>query len=167
MAREAARLGAREVTMIYRRTEAEMPAYPHEIVETREEGIHFQFLTNPIRFIGDAHIEAMECHYMRLGEADSSGRPRPEKVTGTEFKIPVDTVIKAIGQQKRKTFLGWIDDLDDDWGLIKINKETGQTTNPKYFAGGDALNGGATVVEAIRDGKTAANGIDQYLKGKA
>jgi len=167
VAREAARLGAKEVTMIYRRTEAEMPAYPHEIVEAREEGIHFQFLTNPIRFIGDARLEAMECHYMRLGEPDSSGRPHPEKVSGTEFKIPVDTVIKAIGQQKRKTFLSWIDNLEDDWGLIKIDQKTGQTTNQKYFAGGDALNGGATVVEAIRDGKTAANGIDQYLKGNA
>lgn len=167
VAREAARLGAREVTMVYRRTESEMPAYPHEIVEAREEGIHFQFLTNPIRFIGEDRLEAMECHYMRLGEPDSSGRPHPEKVPGTEFKIPVDTVIKAIGQQKRKSFLGWIDDLEDEWGLIKIDKKTGQTTNAKYFAGGDALNGGATVVEAIRDGKTAAKGIDQYLKGNS
>lgn len=167
VAREAVRLGAREVTMYYRRTESEMPAYDHEIEEAREEGVHFQFLTNPIQFMGDSRLEYMECQYMKLGEPDASGRPRPVKVEGTEFRVPVDTVIKAIGQQKRKSFLSWIDGLELDNGLIRINAETGQTSNPAYFAGGDALNGGATVVEAVQDGKVAAHGIDQYLKESA
>jgi len=117
--------------------------------------------------MGDSRLEYMECQYMKLGEPDASGRPRPVKVEGTEFRVPVDTVIKAIGQQKRKGFLSWIDGLELDNGLIRINAETGQTSNPTYFAGGDALNGGATVVEAVQDGKIAARGIDQYLKESA
>ncbi|HKK45980.1 MAG TPA: NAD(P)-dependent oxidoreductase [Balneolaceae bacterium] len=165
VAREAIRIGAREVTLYYRRTEAEMPAYDHEIEEAREEGVRFQFLINPIRFIGNDRLEFMECRYMKLGEPDSSGRPRPVNVPGTEFKTPVSTVIKAIGQQKRKGFLNWIKGIELYNGLIKIDPKTGQTANPKYFAGGDALNGGATAVEAVQDGKIAARGIDRYLKG--
>lgn len=164
-AREALRLGATEVTMYYRRTENEMPAYPHEIEEAREEGVHFQFLTNPTRFIGTDRLERMELQYMKLGEPDSSGRPRPEAVPGTEFTVRADTVIKAIGQQKRTGFLEWINDLDTNWGLIKTDPESRQTSNPKYFAGGDALNGGSTVVEAVRNGKQAARGINAYLGG--
>ncbi|MDX1672952.1 MAG: NAD(P)-dependent oxidoreductase [Balneolaceae bacterium] len=167
VAREALRLGAREVTMYYRRTEAEMPAYDHEIEEAREEGVRFQFLTNPVRFLGDEQLEAIELQYMKLGEPDASGRPRPEAVPGTEFTVRTDTVIKAIGQQKRKSFLSWIEKLELDQGLIKIDAQTGQTTNPKYFAGGDALNGGATVVEAVQDGKVAARGIAQFLGGES
>lgn len=166
VAREAARLGAREVTMFYRRTEAEMPAYPHEIEEAHEEGIHFQFLTNPVQFIGTDRLTAIQFQYMKLGETDKSGRPRPVPVPGTEFTVRIDTAIKAIGQEKRVSFLEWIDGIALDHGLIKINPQTGQTANPKYFAGGDALNGGATVVEAVRDGKIAAKGIDNFLGGK-
>ncbi|SMO59602.1 NAD(P)-dependent oxidoreductase [Gracilimonas mengyeensis] len=165
VAREAKRLGGVEVTMYYRRTESEMPAYAHEVEEAREEGIHFQFLTNPIRFLGEDRLQRMELQYMKLGEPDDSGRPRPVKVPGTEFTVRADTVIKAIGQQKRTGFLDWIEGLDTDWGLIKTNPETRQTTNPKYFGGGDALNGGSTVVEAVRHGKQAAKGIHQYLGG--
>lgn len=164
VAREAHRLGAREVTMYYRRTESEMPAYDHEIEEAREEGVHFQFLTNPVKFIGEDELESIELQYMKLGEPDASGRPRPISVPGTEFRVPTDMVIKAIGQQKRKSFLNWIEGIDLDNGLINIDPKTGQTTNPKYFAGGDALNGGATAVEAVQDGKIAARGIDQYLR---
>lgn len=165
VAREALRLGAVEVTLYYRRTENEMPAYDHEIEEAREEGVHYQFLTNPIRFIGEDRLEKVEFEYMKLGEPDSSGRPRPEKIPGTEFTVRTDTVIKAIGQKKRTDFLDWIENLDSEWGLISIDPMTGQTSNPKYFAGGDALNGGATVVEAVRDGKMAAKGIHEYLGG--
>ncbi|HYW35937.1 MAG TPA: NAD(P)-dependent oxidoreductase [Balneolaceae bacterium] len=165
VAREAARIGAGDVTIYYRRTEDEMPAYDHEIEEAREEGVHFQFLTNPIRFIGNDQLEFMECQYMKLGKPDASGRPHPESIPGTEFKVPVSTVIKAIGQQKRKGFLNWIQGIDLNNGLINIDPDTGQTSNPKYFAGGDALNGGATAVEAVQDGKIAAHGIDQYLGG--
>lgn len=166
VAREALRLGAVEVTMYYRRTEAEMPAYAHEIEEARDEGVHYQFLTNPVSFIGEDKLEKIELQYMKLGEPDSSGRPRPVAIPGTEFTARADTVIKAIGQQKRTGFLEWIDQLETEWGLIKTDPETRQTTNPKYFAGGDALNGGATVVEAVRDGKVAAKGIHKFLGGQ-
>jgi len=160
---EAKRLGAHNVTIFYRRTEDEMPAYDHEIEEARNEGINFQFLVNPVRFHGDKQLQHMECQYIKLGPPDASGRPRPKPVEGTEFRVPVDAVIKAIGQQKRTGFLSWIDDLTLDNGLIQVDRDTGQATNPKYFAGGDALNGGATVVEAVQDGKKAAKGIHHYL----
>lgn len=167
VAREAKRMGASDVTIYYRRTEPQMPAYDHEIEEARDEGVHMQFLTNPVRLEGDENVEKMICQYMKLGEPDDSGRPRPIKVEDTEYSVPVDTVIKAIGQQKRKGFLNWIEGLELDSGLIKIDEDSGQTTNPFYFAGGDALNGGATVVEAVEDGKVAARGIDQYVGGNS
>jgi glutamate synthase (NADPH/NADH) small chain len=167
VAREALRLGAAEVTIIYRRTEAEMPAYRHEVEEARQEGVRFQWLTDPLRFMGEYRLEGMECRYMRLGEADRSGRPRPEPVPGTEFVLPIDTAVKAIGQQARNGFLKWIEGLTLDGGRIHINPETGQTTHPKYFAAGDAVTGGATVVEAVRGAKIAARGIDAWLGGGA
>jgi glutamate synthase (NADPH/NADH) small chain len=86
-------------------------------------------------------------------------------VQGSEFEVGVDSVIKAIGQQKRTEFLNWIQGIKLDQGLINIDSETGQTANPKFFAGGDALNGGATAVEAVQDGKVAARGIDRFLGG--
>lgn len=163
---ESKTLGARDVTVFYRRTEPQMPAYDHEVELAREEGVHFQFLTNPLSFSGENRLQSMECRYMKLGEPDASGRPRPIAVPDTEFTVQVDTVIKAIGQRKREAFLGWIDNLQLDDGLIEIDPETKQTANPKYFAGGDAINGGATVVEAVQDGKRAAAGIDHFLRGE-
>lgn len=162
---ESKALGASSVTMFYRRTEGQMPAYPHEITEARRHGIHFQFLTSPRSFDGDGRLTGMTCHYMKLGKADSSGRPRPVPVEGTEFQVPLDTVILAVGQQKRTEFLSWIDGLEIDRGMPKVDPRTGQTSNGKYFAGGDAINGGATVVQAIQHGKRAAFGIDAYVRG--
>ena len=163
VAREAVRLGARDVIVLYRRTEEQMPAFRKEVEEARKEGVHFYWLTAPTRFLGEHHVEGIECIHMRLGEPDASGRPRPEPVEGTEFVLEVDTVIKAIGQQPRTDFLEKIPDLELERGLVKVDPETGQTSNPRYFAGGDCINGGATVVEAVRDGKIAAWGIDRYL----
>lgn len=163
VAREAVRLGAREVVVLYRRTEEQMPAFRQEVQEAWEEGVHFYWLTAPQRFIGEHRVKAVECIHMRLGEPDGSGRPRPEPVSGTEFVLAVDTVIKAIGQQARTNFLEGIPSLELEGGLIKVRPETGQTSNRKYFAGGDCINGGATVVQAIRDGKVAARGIHRYL----
>lgn len=131
-----------------------------------EEGVHPQFLVNPLSFSGEKRVQSMECRYMKLGEPDASGRPRPIAVPDTEFTVQVDTVIKAIGQRKREAFLGWIDNLQLDGGLIEIDPATKQTSNPKYFAGGEATNGGATVVEAVQDGKRAAAGIDNHLRGE-
>lgn len=163
VAREAVRLSAKDVIVLYRRTEEQMPAFREEVKEAREEGVHFYWLTAPKRFLGEHRVEGIECIYMRLGELDASGRPRPEPVEGTEFVLQVDTVIKAIGQGARTDFLERIPGLELERGLIKIDKQSGQTSNPKYFAGGDCINGGATVVEAVRDGKIAAWGIHRCL----
>lgn len=156
VAREAVRLGARQVAILYRRTEEQMPAFPKEVREARKEGVHFHWLTAPTRLLGEHRVRGVECIYHRLGEPDSSGRPRPEPVPGTEFVLEADTVIKAIGQRARTDLLEKIPGLELERGLIKVDPKTCQTSNPKYFAGGDCINGGATVVQAVHDGKAAA-----------
>jgi dihydropyrimidine dehydrogenase (NAD+) subunit PreT len=155
VAREAVRLGAEEVTLVYRRTRADLPAYPHEVVEAEDEGVRFQWLAAPVRFLGERRLAAVELRLMRLREPDSSGRRRPEPLEGSEFTIAADTAVMAIGQQRRPEMAEWLQQIDLD---------TGGTTNPKVFTGGDAVNGGASVVEAVRDGKRAANAIDGWLR---
>jgi dihydropyrimidine dehydrogenase (NAD+) subunit PreT len=163
VAREAVRLGAAQVTMLYRRTAAEMPAYPHEVAEAIDEGVRIEWLTAPVRFLGDARLRAVECRRMRLGAPDASGRARPEEVPGSEISIPADMVVKAIGQSPRVAFLSQIEGVELDHGLIEVDPMTGQTGNPRYFAAGDATNGGATVVEAVRAAKRAAQGVHEWL----
>jgi glutamate synthase (NADPH/NADH) small chain len=163
VAREAVRLGAKDVMVLYRRTEKEMPAFRKEVKAARQEGVHFYWLIAPKRFLGSGRVEGLECLYMRLGEPDASGRRRPEPVPGTEFVLQVDTVIKAIGQRPRTELLQKIPGLSLKDGLVEVDPQTGQTSNPKYFAGGDCINGGATVVQAVHDGKRAARGIDRLL----
>jgi dihydropyrimidine dehydrogenase (NAD+) subunit PreT len=165
VAREALRLGAVDVTLVYRRTEAEMPAYAHEVAEAREEGVHFEFLTVPLRFLGGPRVEAIECRHARLGDPDDSGRRRPEEVPGTEFLLRCDTVVKAIGQRPRATFLSWIHGVELAHGTLAID-ESGRTGHPMYFAAGDATNGGATVVEAVRGAKVAARAVDDYVRSE-
>jgi len=165
VAREALRLGAGEVTVVYRRGQAEMPAYPHEIAEARAEGVQFRWLTNPLRFLGDGQLDRVECERMQLGPPDETGRQRPEPVPASEFVLFADTAVKALGQHRRTELLGWIDGLETDSGLIVVDAATGQSTNPKYFASGDAVNGGDTVVAAVRGAKIAARGIHRYLSG--
>jgi dihydropyrimidine dehydrogenase (NAD+) subunit PreT len=164
VAREAVRLGAREVTVLYRRTEAEMPAFRHEVEEARAEGVRFEWLTIPVRFLGQATLEGVECRHMRLAEPDAGGRPRPVPVPGTEFTIRADTAVKAIGQEPRSELLSWLGGLELDRSSLRVDPESGQTANPKVFAAGDAVNGGGTVVEAVRTAKVAARGIDAYLR---
>ena len=164
VARIARRLGAREVTVLYRRGEAEMPAYRHEVAEARAEGVRFEWLTEPVRFVGEERLLELECRRMRLGEPGADGRARPEPVPGSEYVISVDTAIKAMGQQPRADLLGWIDGLELRDGKVEVDPQTAQTGNPTYFAGGDAVNAGATVVEAVRWAKLAARGIDAYLE---
>lgn len=163
VAREAVRLGARDVLILYRRTEEQMPAFRKEVKWARKEGVHFYWLVAPQRLLGTSRVEGVECLYMRLGAPDASGRPRPEPVPGTEFVLPVDTVVKAIGQQARTELFKRIPGLELEGGLVKVDPQTMQTANPRYFAGGDCINGGATVVQAVHDGKLAALGIDRYL----
>jgi dihydropyrimidine dehydrogenase (NAD+) subunit PreT len=164
VAREAVRLGADVVTLAYRRTEAEMPAYDHEVEEAREEGVTFHWLSAPTRFLGEHRLTGVECSLMQLGSPDASGRRRPEAVPGSEFVLPADTAIVAIGQQPRRDLLSWIDGVELDGGRVRVDPETGHTENPKYFAAGDAVSGGATVVQAVREAKVAARAIDAELR---
>jgi dihydropyrimidine dehydrogenase (NAD+) subunit PreT len=165
VAREALRLGAEEVTVAYRRTEAEMPAYPHEVEEAREEGVLFAWLTAPARFLGRLRLEGVECVQMRLGEPDASGRARPEPVPGSEHVLPAETVVTAIGQSPRSELMDWVDGLVFEGARIRVDGKTGRTTSPRFYAAGDATNGGATAVEAVREGKLAARAVDADLRG--
>ncbi len=165
VAREALRLGASSTTLVYRRSEAEMPAYPHEVAEARAEGIRFEFLADPVRILGSGRVEAVECRRMRLGEPDASGRRRPEPLPGTEFTLQADTVVKAIGQRSRRELADWISALElEQRGTVHVDPATGRTSSPKFFAGGDVINGGVSVVEAVRDAKRAARAIDEWLR---
>jgi dihydropyrimidine dehydrogenase (NAD+) subunit PreT len=163
VAREAIRLGADDVTMLYRRTEAEMPAYDHEIEEARAEGVRFRFLAAPVAFLGGSFLEHVECIEMTLGEPDDSGRRRPVPLQGSEFTLPADTAVKAIGQQSRDELTDWVAGLEIERGEVRVDDD-GRTGNARFFAGGDAINGGASVVEAVRDGKRAAEAIDRELR---
>ena len=163
VAREALRLGAGEVTLVYRRTRAQMPAYEHEVKEAQEEGMRIEWLTIPLQFVGHATLEGVLCRRCRLGEPDASGRRRPEEMPGTDFLLPASTAVKAIGQRPRAELFALIAGLELEDGRLKVDPETGQTTNPKYFSAGDATNGGATVVEAVRGAKIAARGVDGWV----
>ena len=159
---ELKRLGAETVTMVYRRTEAEMPAYPAEVELARHEGVTFEWLSNPVRLLGDSRVRALEALRMRLGAPDASGRRRPEEIPGSEFVLLADTVVKAIGQRARTEFLQLVDGLELDGGRIRIDDD-GRTTVPHVFSAGDAVNGGATVVEAVRVAKRVAAAVDEEL----
>jgi NADPH-dependent glutamate synthase beta subunit-like oxidoreductase len=152
------------VTLAYRRTEAEMPAYDHEVEEAREEGVTFHWLSAPTRFLGEHRLTGVECSLMQLGQPDESGRRRPEAVPGSEFVIPADTAVVAIGQQPRRNLLSWIDGLELDGSRMRVDGATGRTGNPTYYAAGDAISGGATVVQAVRDAKIAARALDEQLR---
>ncbi len=164
VAREAVRLGADEVRILYRRTETEMPAFRFEVEAARADGVHFEWLTNPVAFTGEQRVTGVICQRMRLGEPDASGRARPVPEPGSEFVLPADTVVRAIGQEPRLEFLQWIEGLELRNGRPVVDPATGQTTNPRYFAGGDVLNGGGTVVAAVRAAKIAALGIDAFVR---
>jgi glutamate synthase (NADPH/NADH) small chain len=164
VARIAVRLGADDVSLVYRRSEAEMPAYAHEVAEARAEHVHIEWLTEPVRFLGDGRLTGVECRRTVLRRQGANGRRRPEPLEGTEFVVPADTAITAIGQQPREELLGWIDGLVVRDGRLEVDPATGQTANPRYFAGGDVANGGATAVEAVRWGKLIALGLAATLE---
>ena len=165
VAREALRLGGAEVTVLYRRTRAELPAYDFEFEDAAREGVRFRWLTAPVRFLGDERVAAIECLRMQLGEPDASGRRRPEPVAGSEFALPADTVIEAIGQRGRPELAEWVAELELARGdTVVVDAATGRTANERVYAGGDLVSGGGTVVEAVRDGKRAAAAIDEALR---
>jgi dihydropyrimidine dehydrogenase (NAD+) subunit PreT len=162
-ARLAVRLGAAEVTLLYRRTRAEMPAYDHEVAEAEEEGVAFRWLVAPNRFLGTTRLTGVELQEMRLREPDASGRRGVEPVPDSTSVIAADTVVKALGQRPRAELAEWIDGIELERGKIVADAETGRTGNPRVFAGGDAVNGGAGVVQAVRDAKLAARAIDELV----
>jgi glutamate synthase (NADPH/NADH) small chain len=163
---EARRLGAEQVMIIYRRSAEEMSAYDFEYELAKSDAVQFHFLTAPSRVVGTTHVEGLECVRMRLGSPDASGRRSPEPIPGSEFILPVDMVIKAIGQRPGEAFLSQVTGLTLDRGRVAVNPQTLQSSNPKYFAGGDCINGGKEVVNAAADGKRAARGIDAYLSAR-
>lgn len=166
-ARVALRLGAERVDVVYRRSRKEMPAREEEIINAEEEGIKFQFLTTPVAFLGDkeGNLKGMRCIKMQLGEPDESGRRRPIPIKGSEFEIPVDTVVVAIGQGANPLLSQTTPQLKvNRKGYIEVNDKTYQTSMPQVFAGGDIVTGAATVIAAMGAGKIAARSIDEYLR---
>jgi glutamate synthase (NADPH/NADH) small chain len=160
VARESLRLGATHVTVVYRRTRAEMPAYAFEVDEAEDEGVTFAWRTLPVRLLGAGRLMSVECVSVRQGPPDADGRCHPLPVAGSEFDLRADTVVKAIGQRARPELSGRFGGLELEHGDVVVDDE-GRTTNGRVFAGGDAVNGGASVVEAVRQGKRAALAIDR------
>ena len=164
-ARTALRLGA-EVHIVYRRTEAELPARKEEVHHALEEGIVFDMLTNPVEVIGDdkGWVTALKCIRMELGEPDASGRRSPVPVPGSEFEIPTETVIMALGTSPNPLISATTEGLDVNRRGCLVADEAGATTRPGIFAGGDAVTGAATVILAMGAGRAAAKSIDAYIK---
>ncbi len=167
--RTSKRLGAKKAYLIYRRSREEMPAREEEIHHAEEEGIEFVLLTNPVRILADANnwVSGIECQKMELGEPDESGRRKPVPVKGSEYVIPVQTVIEAIGQKPNPIIQATTPGLDTSKrGTVVVN-DSQLTSREGIFAGGDLSRGGATVILAMRDGKNAALAIHKYLQEKA
>jgi glutamate synthase (NADPH/NADH) small chain len=164
-ARTALRLGA-EVHIVYRRTEAELPARKEEVHHAIEEGIIFDMLTNPVEVIGDERgwVKALKCVKMELGEPDESGRRSPVVIEGSEFEIPTETVIMALGTSPNPLISKTTKGLEVNRRGCLVATEEGATTRPGVFAGGDAVTGAATVILAMGAGRTAAKAIDAYLQ---
>ncbi|MBE0479157.1 NADPH-dependent glutamate synthase [Candidatus Aerophobetes bacterium] len=169
-ARVALRAGAKKVTVFYRRTRNEMPARIEEIENAEEEGIEFLFLVAPVEYMGDeaGWVRKAKLIRMRLGEPDASGRRRPVPMEDSEFILPVETVVVAIGQNPSPMIAKTTPDLEihPRWGTLVVNEKTGATTKQGVFAGGDVTTGAATVILAAGAGKNAAKYVDYYLQNK-
>jgi len=168
-ARTALRLGAEHVYIVYRRGEDELPARREEAHHAKEEGVDFQLLNNPVEIMSDGKgwVRALKCIRMELGEPDESGRRSPKAVKGSEFELPVDTVVIAIGQGPNPIVASTTPGMETNKrGNIVADEETCATTKPGVFAGGDIVTGAATVILAMGAGKKAAAAIDAYLKKK-
>ena len=165
-ARCAKRLGADNVYIIYRRGEEEMPARKEEIHHAKEEQIEFKLLCNPVRVLSDENgkVTAIECIRMELGEPDASGRRRPVEINGSEFLLPVDTVIMALGTSPNPLIRTTTSGIEANKRGCLIVDENMKTTKEAVYAGGDAVTGAATVILAMGAGKTAAASIDEFLK---
>lgn len=166
-ARTALRLGA-ETTIVYRRTETELPARKEEVHHAKEEGIEFAMLTNPIEIIGDEKgwVKSVKCIRMELGEPDESGRRSPVAVPGSEFELETDTVIMSLGTSPNPLIARTTSGLETNRRGCLVADENGATTREGVFAGGDAVTGAATVILAMGAGRKAAAAIHEYVQGK-
>jgi glutamate synthase (NADPH/NADH) small chain len=164
----ARRLGAEEVYMVYRRGPEEMSAFDYEYELAKKDTVMFWWQAMPVRIIGDdhGHVAALECVRTERGAKDARGRSSFVPVPGSEFRLEVGMVVKALGQKRKTDFLQQIAGLQLKNGCVVADAQTMRTTNPKYFAGGDCVNGGGEVVDAVAHGKRAALGIDQMLGAK-
>jgi glutamate synthase (NADPH/NADH) small chain len=164
--RTARRLGATEATLVYRRSRAEMPARIEEVRHAEEEGVKFQLLTNPLEILGDADgwVRALRCQRMELGEPDASGRRRPVPVGGSEFEVPCEAVIEAIGTRANPLLTKTTPDLQVNAKGYLVVDDKNMTSKAGVFAGGDIVRGAATVILAMGDGKRTAANIDEYLR---
>ncbi|MCP4688734.1 MAG: FAD-dependent oxidoreductase, partial [Desulfobacterales bacterium] len=167
-ARAALRLGCEEVTVVYRRSREEMPAYPEEIEDAIKEGVKILYLTAPLSIGGtDGKVSRLVCVKTRLGEPDESGRRRPVPVEGSEFVIACDALIPAIGQRPD---LAWVQEETPlettPWNTLVTNPHTMQTSVPHIFAGGDVVTGPSTVIEAVAAGRRAAEAMHRYFEGQ-
>ncbi len=165
-ARTALKLGAKDVSILYRRSREEMPANPWEVKEAEGEGVKISFLVSPTKILGEhGQVTAVECVRMELGELDETGRKRPAPIEDSEFTTELETVILAIGESPDLSLLPEEIEVDDQ-NTILADPVTMETSLPGIFAGGDVVSGPATVIEAIAAGKRAALSIDRYLKGE-
>jgi glutamate synthase (NADPH/NADH) small chain len=165
-ARTAMRLGADKVSLVYRRSRAEMPARKAEIHHAEEEGLNFELLSNPVRYLGDdqGRLTGIECVRMELGEPDASGRRRPVEIPGSEFIIECDLAIVAIGSGANPLLTRSTPDLPlNKWGYVTANQDTGKTGKKGVWAGGDIVTGAATVILAMGAGRKAADSMHEYL----
>ncbi len=166
-ARSSLRLGADEVHIVYRRSRDEVPARHEEVEHAEEEGIIFDFLTNPIEVLGDENgtVSGLRCIRMELGEPDESGRRRPIPIKGSEFEMEMDTVIMALGTRPNPLVFSDAEGLERSRrGTVVADTDTGRTTLERVWAGGDIVTGSATVISAMGAGRVAANDIDAYLR---
>ena len=167
--RTAKRLGAKHASIVYRRSEVEMPARIEEVHHAKEEGIEFIMLTNPLEFLGDdaGWLHGVKLQKMELGEPDASGRRRPVPVEGSEYVMPIDMAVIAIGNGSNPIIKKTTPEIEfNKWGNIVVDQETMKTSKKGVFAGGDIVTGGATVILAMGAGRKAAQAIDEYLKGE-
>jgi glutamate synthase (NADPH/NADH) small chain len=164
--RSALRLGARRAYVIYRRSEAEMPARAEEVRHARQEGIEFRMLTSPVEFLSDGQgwLRGLRCMAMQLGEPDASGRRRPVPIQGSEFELPLSVAVIAIGTSANPVIQSTTAGLaTDSRGYIQANTVTQRTSRPGVFAGGDIVTGTATVILAMAAGRRSAKSIHEYL----
>jgi len=169
-ARCALRLGAEAVHIVYRRSAEEVPARAEEVHHAQEEGIIFDFLTNPVEIYGDdkGWVRGMQCIRMKLGEPDASGRRRPLPIEGSEFDMDVDMVVMALGTRPNPLVFTDAGGLERTrWGTVVADEETGKTTKDRVWAGGDIVTGAATVISAMGAGKRSAADMDRFLSGEA